>query len=1074
MPLFDGWILLTTAADQRTVELAARDLEQVTSVDATRGVLGRSCSAYVPVSMGRAIEVSLSTSGLNVHEAVLDVVGWPESSSTKGVCGRIFDAREIVRELIEAGDAEAAARVLAHALERGTSDLLAAPSLELARALTALAGDVGALGIDVPTLDAWTAIERFHSPLEGVDLLERYAAMVSRVGAMVRAGRYAEAARTSAALVGLTDGQVPPDHPVVRVLTWNHAHALFYLDEFAAARALFERVREEFERTQGPTDPETLEAQMLAAECLVKLGKYEEALREYDELYGLQLGALPADDPDLHFTQNRIANVLRMMGDVSRAVEIEIGVLGALQRLLPEHDFRRISATEHLALTLSMLGEQERALPLMEEAVVAMERHLDANSYELQLARQNFAVLLKELGRPAEALPLEERALAVWSSTMPAHHHIRLMARTNYAITLSDLGRLEEARSLVEDVLSTMVELGLTRSRDGLLARLTLIKVLALQGDRVQILEHLTTLASDVERTVAQATALYAPREVMAAAAALEVHVAAVASAAVVLSAEASAPPAVADHMTRLAFRLIESVRALSWGSLRMPVMGNSVGIREEFELCRASLQDAASRLALLDPSERETFLALVGQRERAQRELLTLVAEQLGFEAVDGPQLAGRLGPHEAILTYRVLDLRVARPGPDGPRIEILPSVLGFLFRADGSVRMRHLGTPTSIMDAVAAVREGAGVSRDGARGLGVSGAAAPSTVAWTQAGDRLRTAVLDPLIPDGSQDFDRLYVVLDGPLHLVPLDALPRGEGCLGDEFEVVVLPSLGELVRVGPRPARHAAGLVALGAIDYGQPSHGHGHGSSEARSPGGIELSPAESPGSAGGTRPERFALLPATEQEVRAVEGAYRRAFGTDVQADVLTGPSATSERFVALAPRARFLHLATHGYFDDPETRGAQAVSRAAVAVERLAPMLLCRLAFAGANREADPDGRLHGVMTAEELATLDLSSCEFAVLSACETNVGVRSAGLGIHSLQAALHAAGVRTAVTSLWRVDDAATCKLMQELYANLWSSRMRPAEALWHAKQTLRRGGHPARDWAGWILSGDPGP
>ena len=38
----------------------------------------------------------------------------------------------------------------------------------------------------------------------------------------------------------------------------------------------------------------------------------------------------------------------------------------------------------------------------------------------------------------------------------------------------------------------------------------------------------------------------------------------------------------------------------------------------------------------------------------------------------------------------------------------------------------------------------------------------------------------------------------------------------------------------------------------------------------------------------------------------------------------------------------------------------------------------------------------------------MDLGSCELAVLSACETNVGYRRAGEGIHSLQAALHAAG------------------------------------------------------------------
>jgi len=93
-------------------------------------------------------------------------------------------------------------------------------------------------------------------------------------------------------------------------------------------------------------------------------------------------------------------------------------------------------------------------------------------------------------------------------------------------------------------------------------------------------------------------------------------------------------------------------------------------------------------------------------------------------------------------------------------------------------------------------------------------------------------------------------------------------------------------------------------------------------------------------------------------------------------------------------------------------------------------------------------------------------------VLSACETNVGIRSAGVGIQSLKAALHAAGVRTAVTSLWKVDDAATRKLMELFYTYLWKEKMPKARALWKAKCALRAEGHPVREWAAWVLSGDP--
>ena len=150
---------------------------------------------------------------------------------------------------------------------------------------------------------------------------------------------------------------------------------------------------------------------------------------------------------------------------------------------------------------------------------------------------------------------------------------------------------------------------------------------------------------------------------------------------------------------------------------------------------------------------------------------------------------------------------------------------------------------------------------------------------------------------------------------------------------------------------------------------------------------------------------------------------------------MLQGAEATKKALAELAPKARYLHLATHGWFapevfksmreslEEPDDLRL-SLSRAEESVRGFAPETLCGLALAGANHGVNELGKVPGILTAEELATLDLDGCELAVLSACETNVGLRRAGQGIQSLQGALHAAGVRTAITSLWRVDDAAT--------------------------------------------------
>ena len=67
-------------------------------------------------------------------------------------------------------------------------------------------------------------------------------------------------------------------------------------------------------------------------------------------------------------------------------------------------------------------------------------------------------------------------------------------------------------------------------------------------------------------------------------------------------------------------------------------------------------------------------------------------------------------------------------------------------------------------------------------------------------------------------------------------------------------------------------------------------------------------------------------------------------------------------------------------------------------------PLLLSGLAFAGANqRESAEPHEDDGILTAEEIASLDLSSVEWAVLSACDTGVGEVRAGEGVFGLRRA-----------------------------------------------------------------------
>src|SRR5206468_2439199 len=135
-------------------------------------------------------------------------------------------------------------------------------------------------------------------------------------------------------------------------------------------------------------------------------------------------------------------------------------------------------------------------------------------------------------------------------------------------------------------------------------------------------------------------------------------------------------------------------------------------------------------------------------------------------------------------------------------------------------------------------------------------------------------------------------------------------------------------------------------------------------------------------------------------------------------------------------------------------------------------PLLLSGLALAGANHRASagPDEE-DGILTAEEIASLDLSSIEWAVLSACNTASGDIRVGEGVLGLQRAFQIAGAHTLVMSLWPVDDKATRHWMEHLYDDHLRRGLDTAEAVRSAMQSVladrRRKGldtHPFY-WAG---------
>jgi CHAT domain-containing protein len=110
--------------------------------------------------------------------------------------------------------------------------------------------------------------------------------------------------------------------------------------------------------------------------------------------------------------------------------------------------------------------------------------------------------------------------------------------------------------------------------------------------------------------------------------------------------------------------------------------------------------------------------------------------------------------------------------------------------------------------------------------------------------------------------------------------------------------------------------------------------------------------------------------------------------------------------------------------------------------------------------------------MALQDIYQLKLSS-QLVVLSACDTALGKDVKGEGLVSLTRGFMYAGSSSVVTSLWKVDDRATAKLMKHFYEYMLRDGMPPSAALRSAKQKVR--GEAAWNapffWAGFTIQGE---
>lgn len=871
-----------------------------------------------------------------------------------------------------------------------------------------------------------------------------------------------------------------PVHPTIALSIRYLAGTVCDLGDAARCLALNRRALEIAESAFGPNHFATGEYLNDLGFTEFDQGNYQDARRLlqqsltiYEARYGSWHEYVAGSLNGLARADTRLGNYATATRELSRVAAIHARIGGA------NHPYVAMALSDLASVYLER-GLQKQALPLLERALAIREKALGPEHRDVARTLADLAATLVQMGQLARAQQLTTRALRIWerldAPEAPAYATILAL----YAKLQLDRGDSAAARDYYEQALAIRAKVFGRSHPLYAEAQAGLALALAATGDRAAAL----TTASSAETTGREHLSLMLrslpERE------ALNYAVARPRGLDLVLSLAGSTPestPLALDELIRSRALVLDEIAVRqSWQHERMEDVDRHAGL--------ISAQQRLANLIVrgpgqMSPTQYQGVVDAARQEsERAEQALAEASAEfraarrraQIGVE-----QVVAALPADGALVSFARYQRTVFDNGSFSKRT--IPSYIAVVARPNRAPVSIPLGSAQNIDSLVSQWR--ADISAE----VLAAGQEPPHEVVRSsrESGAVLRRRVWDPVAAHVN-DAARVFIVPEGALSLVPFVAFPIGSRSYLLENGPLIhyLSAERDLVPFINTPAS-GRGLLALGGPSFDESSLFR-RGSKSATSSN-TASAPAVRGATAAtceGLDAASFQPLEGTLQEVRDISSVWKTNPTTESEAArVLVGRNANETRFKREAPGSRVLHVATHGFFLDGSCSAAPSGTRAIGGLSttkgsRLAdnPLRLSGLALAGANQRAlaaqDED---EGILTAEEVAALNLAGVEWAVLSACDTGIGEIKTGEGVFGLRRAFQVAGARTVIMSLWSVDDEATREWMRALYQGRFQKALSTADAVHAANLAVLRARrarglstHPFY-WAGFVAAGD---
>jgi len=811
----------------------------------------------------------------------------------------------------------------------------------------------------------------------------------------------------------------------------------FTSGEYSAAADVVRRQLELRRPILGGTHIEVGNSLNNLALMLYEQGDYGAAEPMYAEARAVLEPIVGRRHPSMAQVLNNLALLRYMRGDYAAALPLYEEALATREALLAENDPNVGQSLNGYAACLEGMEEYERSHAVYERSLALRKRVLEPDHEDIAKSMNNLGGILMKMGRPAEAEPLFSEALAMRRRRLGDDH-------PDVAWSLTTLGDLQNGRgdhaaaekSYLEALGIREKALG-TRHTYYAQSLSALASVEAAQGRGKQAVAHFREAVGTLEtqRTSVlgdeRARASYSGRLGLSA---LGCEVAA-------LLVEQGHPEEALTMLERTRGRALLDLLARSDRDLAAQARASGdAALGAKLDEAVAGENAAQNALA-----EAESALAQAGQQgdlEAAARQ--SLIVERTA-------SLAKRR--QEAADTEAAVITLLRSVFPDARPLDALQIRAGL---HEGEVALSYAWSDTRVV-LITIPRKGEGsldaaVLATGPEAVKALGDQAAAARAWlvgeTTGGASPLAALGAALVPDVMRPqvgaAKRLVILPDGPLNDIPFEPLlvdvgpprPMAYAASGTAY-------INRLEAQASQPAERAtvrAVVLADAVFSRGRPEPAGAPPSTEAHSAG--QIAAIDQVRLFGGS----LSPLPATRAEAAHIQRSIVQAGGV---ATLLTGEGATLEALTGASGGADYLHLATHGLMGSAER-----------------PYDAC-LAL---TQPREPNPHDVGFLRLEDLTRSwrgRLSACELVVLSACDTQSGVKR-GDSVMALPWGFFYAGAPTVIASLWKVDDTATSLLMGRLYENLlgsfdesrtvggqeYQARIPKAEALLEAKMWLR--------------------